>query len=66
MKRQPTEEQKAKAKERREQFAKLCHQVAGMTEEQRAQFSKRAPILTAEGESCHLLTKFSWHTNASM
>lgn len=64
--RAPTEEQKAKAAERREKFRALCKAVADMSEDARAALVSRAGgILTCEGRplsthnSCLLLSQFS-------
>lgn len=49
-KRQPTEEQKTRAAERRQQFRAYCQTLAQMTDEQRAQWAQRAPALKANGQ----------------
>lgn len=50
-KRQPTEEQRARAAERREQFKALCQRVAAMSEDQRAELATRYGIFNPEGHS---------------
>jgi hypothetical protein len=64
-KRQPTAEQKARAAERRERFAKLAKMVSEMSDEQRAELVSRVgAIVTVEGRplsvhnSCLILTQF--------
>ena len=65
MRRQPTEEQKAKAAERRERFRELVKQVAAMNEDERtALVMKCGAIVSCEGRalsplnSCLILTQF--------
>src|SRR5580700_8137004 len=65
MRRQPTEEQKAKAAERRERFRVIVKQVAAMDEDERtALVMKCGAIVTCEGRalsplnSCLVLTQF--------
>jgi N-terminal domain of anti-restriction factor ArdC len=65
MRRQPTEEQKAKAAERRERFRQLVKMVAAMSEDERtALVMKCGAIVTCEGRalsplnSCLVLTQF--------
>jgi len=48
-KRQPTEEQRAKAAERREVFKAFCQRVAAMSEDQRAELSRKIPIVNPAG-----------------
>ena len=63
-KRQPTEEQRAKAAERRELFKGYCQRVAAMSEDQRAELAARMPIVNPEGHAlsayntCLLLSQF--------
>lgn len=51
MKRQPTEEQKAKAKERREQFRAITAQAAAMSEEARVKMLADMPVTNTEGHA---------------
>lgn len=65
MRKQPTEEQKAKAAERRERFRELAKLVAGLAPEQREALAMRAGIVTIEGRSlspfnqCLLVNQFA-------
>lgn len=55
MKRQPTDEQKAKAKERRELFRAMVKQVSEMSDEQKAHLTSRiGAVLTCEGRALSL------------
>jgi len=56
MKRKPTEAQKAKAKERREEMRKLAKVVSEMTPAQRMQLAAEFPVTTIEG---HTLSVFN-------
>lgn len=50
MKRQPTEEQKARAEERRERLRELWQRVGAMSESERAAFAERVGVVvTCEG-----------------
>ncbi len=56
MRRQPTEEQKAKAAERRAAFRDLARQIAAMTDEQRGALAARAGMIaTVEGHTLSLV-----------
>jgi hypothetical protein len=63
MRREPTEEQRARAHERREKIRKLATVVSAMTDEQRLQMAQRHGIRTIEGHElsvfnhCLLLTQ---------
>lgn len=54
MRRQPTEEQKAKTAERREKFRGLWKQVADMPELQRIQLANKFGLRTCEGHELSL------------
>jgi len=55
MKRVPTEEQKAKAAERRERFRQIAKQVSQMTDEQRAAMTiKIGAVMTCQGHALSL------------
>ena len=50
MKRQPTEEQKARAEERRQKLRELWQKIGEMSDEQRVQFAERVgTVVTCEG-----------------
>lgn len=53
MRRKPTEEQKEKAKIRRENARKLWRDIKGMNEEQRAELAARVNVATCDG---HILS----------
>ena len=51
MRREPTAEQKAAAKLRREKMGKLAHQIEKMSEDERAALTERIGVVTIEGRS---------------
>lgn len=55
MKREPTEEQRAIAKERRERFRAIVQKIGKMTEEERGELARRIPVIaTCEGHTLSL------------
>jgi len=47
--REPTEEQRARAKERREKMRALADRISAMSEEERAALAAKIPVATIEG-----------------